>query len=82
MKFIVIRTSDWGSESIPCQGAELLNPDFKQTDESPVWGIEIDTLEQLMQFCNTYGDIVITASSREVSKYASCVIEIYDDYRE
>ena len=43
--------------------------------------IEIDTLEQLMNFCKENGQIVLTPSAPVVRKYLPS-IEIYDTWRE
>ena len=45
-----------------------------------VWLIEINTLEELMEFCNKYGSLIV-----ETDFYfgdGNNTIEIYDDYRE
>ena len=44
-----------------------------------VWFVEINTLDELMKFCDKYGDIVITNSIRNET-YKE--ILIYDDYIE
>ena len=44
-----------------------------------VWFVEINTLDELMKFCEKYGDIVITNSIRNET-YKK--ILIYDDYIE
>ena len=44
-----------------------------------VWSVEFNTLEELIEFCDKYGDVVITNCTRNK---AYKEIEIYDDYRE
>ena len=47
--------------------------------EDEGWFIKIDTLEELLEFTNKYGDIVFGKTYRN---YEMNGIEIYDDYRE
>ena len=47
--------------------------------EDEGWFVEIDTLEELLEFTNKYGDIVFGKTYRN---YEMNGIEIYDDYRE
>jgi hypothetical protein len=44
-----------------------------------VWSVEINNLDELMEFCNKYGDVVIKNCMWNKT-YKE--IEIYDDYRE
>lgn len=69
MKFQVIRTSQWKSEK-PCEEA------VKRND---IWVIELNTLEDLINFVRKYGDVVIYESMYKEYPYT---IEIYDYYRE
>lgn len=82
MKFLVTRTSAiYGGCTPPCEGAVLLNPD-RETWEPPLYGIELDTLEDLMAFKERVGYSVIVGKSREESDWSDVELEIYDDYRE
>lgn len=76
MKFLVTRTSlynRWGSNS-PCKEAKQ-----EMSEDGPIWTIEINTLEELINFRKKYGDIILTISIYPEIDYK---IEIYDDYRE
>lgn len=55
---------------------------YIQRDREPmdVWSVEIDTLEELIEFCNKYGNLVVKSSFYFGDNYHT--IEIYDDYRE
>lgn len=44
-----------------------------------VWMIELNSLEELIMFCNKYGDVIIRDNMYN-EQYKE--IEIYDDYRE
>lgn len=44
-----------------------------------VWSVEINNLDELMEFCNKHGDVVI---QNYMWNKAYKEIEIYDDYRE
>lgn len=71
MKFRVSRTSGLFGRSVPCEGAYLVS-----TPENPysrhVWGINMDTIEDLIAFADRYGPLVLTGDQ----------IEIYDTFRE
>ena len=47
--------------------------------EDKTWFIEIDSLEDLLNLQNKYGQIIV---SRSWKNYEYMMIEIYDDYRE
>lgn len=82
MKFRVNRTSDFfGRTPQPCAGATLLNPDAPEWEES-VWEVELNTLEDLVDFIKKNGEVVISHDEREQSDYKSTTLEIYDTYRE
>lgn len=70
MKFIVYRTSTW-SAVCPCNGA-------KYDDDNRWWTIELNNLDELMEFCSEYGEVIISPKCN--SPYYR--IEIYDGYRE
>lgn len=76
MKFIVCRTSTLGS-MCPCEEAKY---DSIVVDDMTinVWFIEINTIEELTNFVDKYGDIVIADSN--LGEYKE--IEIYDTWRE
>lgn len=46
----------------------------------PAWGIEINSLEELMNFKEIVGEELILCTS--YTDYTTPMIEIYDDYRE
>ena len=76
MKFIVSRTSLWSRDNndSPCEEAKA-----KRLENNRVWTIEINTLEELINFRKKYGEIILTISTYpEIDNE----IEIYDDYRE
>ena len=82
MKFLVTRTSAiYGDCTPPCEGAVLLNPD-RESWEPPLYGIELDTLEDLMAFKESVKYPVIINKPFDKSDYADVELEIYDDYRE
>ena len=47
--------------------------------ESKAWFIKLDSLEELLEFTNKYGNIILDKSFFNHDIYT---IEIYDDYRE
>ncbi|MEN6296989.1 MAG: hypothetical protein ABFC92_03460 [Rectinema sp.] len=76
MKFLVKRTSFWDNKK-PCDEAK--EEDVKLWGESTeAWVIEISSLEELLDFVNKYGDLIISTGATE----PTFKIEIYDDYRE
>lgn len=82
MKFRVERTSNlFGRTPRPCAGAKLLNPNTPEW-ESSVWEIELNTLEELVEFVKKNGALVVSHDEREQSDYRGTTIEIYDTYRE
>lgn len=82
MRFLVKRTSQgWGDVSAPCKGATLLNPQRKEWD-TPEWGIELETLEDLLHFREEQKCKVIIGKPFGESDYSDVELEIYDDYRE
>lgn len=50
----------------------------RQEEDIEKWGIEIKTLEELLDFVNKYGKIVVAFDNN----YQNLKIEIYDNYRE
>lgn len=85
MKFIVSRTSAWSDEK-PCDEAmrDTAVTEYKVGQEmvremKDIWSIELNTLDELMEFFNKHGTIVITDWW---DNQAYKEIEIYDDYRE
>ena len=75
MKFEIYRTSDWCREKQPCEGAKLVRAG--STVHLPVWEIEIDTLEQLLELKQAVKSPIIVGYYE-----GKPAIEIYDDYRE
>ena len=52
----------------------------RDREEVDSWGIEINTLEELMEFKNRVGEELVIRSSWNNPEFPT--IEIYDDYRE
>ena len=77
MKFEVSRTSNFHNGDKPCENATIL---CKNEWEETLWQIEINSLDELCEFINENGSIVL--SSRRSSACDLYEIEIYDDYRE
>lgn len=71
MIYVVSRTSLCNYTKKPCEES------FQTKDE--FWSVEINSLEDLMDFVNKHGDIVVSNAGVEVGIHQ---IEIYDDYRE
>lgn len=67
MKFEVTRTS--GGEESPCDEAFV---DGKNEWNEDLYFVEFNTIEELVEFTNKYGKIILKDDW----------IEIYDDYRE
>lgn len=80
MKFQLSRTSQWVDEESPppIDDARVTTVDTdERTAFNEIWKrrrffIEISTLEELVEFLETHGTVVMGPKS----------IEIYDDYRE
>lgn len=51
----------------------------RQEEDVELWSINIDTLEQLIELVNKYGDVIL---KQEGYSTKTPEIEIYDDYRE
>ena len=51
----------------------------RQVEDEQLWYVEFDTLIHLLEFCSTYGEVVINSSAYSDRDGE---IEIYDDYRE
>ena len=79
MKFQIERTSSWWSEDgkAPCEGAVLMKEGTSITD--PVYTIDIESVEDLVELMKREGEIIIKKSYEDVGLP---VIEIYDTYRE
>lgn len=79
MKFQIERTSSWWSEDgkAPCEGAVLMKEGTSTTD--PVYTIDIESVEDLVELMKREGEIIIKKSYEDVGLP---VIEIYDTYRE
>lgn len=78
MKYIVKRASQWSNEICPCEEAKQELVTYKNKKEK-VWMVKINTIKELMDFRNKYGDIIIR-SSILYGEYDE--ILIYDDYIE
>ena len=79
MKFEIYRTSDWCRENKPCEGAKLVRAG--SAEHKPVYEIEINTLEQLLELVDEINDIIVMDSDKSKTGY-KYEIELYDDYRE
>lgn len=78
MKFIVVRTSYRDEEGKkPCKNCFQEEIIKKNGYKGNKWVIEINSLEELMEFQKDIGEEIII-SRYEEGNY----IEIYDDYRE
>ena len=82
MKFIVQRSSDILTlNGAPCEEAFIdyvvVENLSREKKKIKVWCVEINSIEQLIDFRNKYGDIII---SKIYDDYD--YIEIYDDYCE
>jgi hypothetical protein len=72
MQFRVWRTYPDSSGNPPCEGA-------KKVDDSMLWAIEINTLEDLLAFSRKHGEIIVGSNPKV---HENPTIEIYDYYRE
>lgn len=81
MKFYISSTSGYYDEKTPCDGAVLLNPKRGEF-ETPEYGIEINTLEELIALKNKVGHPIIIEDSWRNNGYSPYELEIYNDYRE
>lgn len=80
MKFKVERTSSRSMELKPCKEAYEGNILWIGNDKYiKCWYVDINSLQELLDFAEKYGDIII-GTSYEYGK--TPMIEIYDDYRE
>lgn len=85
MKFYISRTSDYCGDNKPCDEAICLNPDRNPDWELGAYGIEFNSLEDLLAFKKRIGEEIIIKERDDVqckdfsSEYE---IEIYDSYRE
>lgn len=85
MKFYVTRTSLYDQRIPPCDGAVCLtsNP----TEYDGVWEIEIASLDELWDFIDANGDVILsrrdpTIGGGPAGDGKQCHLEIYDEYRE
>lgn len=80
MLFEVTRTSYWIDQK-PCEDCFPIKLKCNSTDTHiDCWGIEINTIEELMKFQDSVKEELILGTSYIDDKTPS--IEIYDDYRE
>lgn len=80
MKFKVERTSMRYRELKPCEEAYEGNILWIGSDKYiKCWYVDINSLQELLDFEKKYGDIIITTS---LFDNKTPVIEIYDYYRE
>lgn len=81
MEFIVSRSSVYDNNIKPCDGAKQdivrVVKTIRGNLEKKYWSIEINSLEDLIKFIDTYGDVVLLENSDGYYE-----IEIYDNYRE
>ena len=77
MRFQVTRSSIWDDEISPCQNAEPVQRMCHGLYTNTDWFIEIETLEELLDFANAEGSRVIVHRNGE-NQY----LEIYDGMRE
>lgn len=80
MLFQVTRTSHWSDEK-PCEDCFPIKLKLNSEDVyRDCWGIELNTIEELMKFKDSVDEALILRTSY-VDDNIPC-IEIYDDYRE
>jgi hypothetical protein len=80
-------TSRWNDRVKPCRQAvqeEYMERDRKGRivqDRGPktAWFIDLDTLDDLLAFRDTYGEIIVKKAWDDPDTYE---LEIYDDHRE
>ena len=78
MDFIVIRTSSPHNIQ-PCSEAVPIETKTPTTGRPMiVWKVQLNTLEDILNFSKKYGELIIDNSYNE----GNPSIEIYDDYRE
>lgn len=78
MNFIVYRTSNHVDK--PCEEATMKKTGLEsQNQPGEGWTVEINSIEDLVDFTDKYGNIII--KSRDTFHPESS-IEIYDDFRE
>lgn len=78
MNFIIYRTSNHVDK--PCEEAILKKHMLEnQGDSSEGWTVEINSIEDLVDFTDKYGNIIIKGRD---SFHPVSSIEIYDDFRE
>lgn len=78
MNFIIYRTSDHVDK--PCEEATMKKHQLENQDgSSEGWTVEINSLEDLVNFVDRNGNIII--KSKDPFHPVSS-IEIYDDFRE
>jgi len=84
VKFIVERTSDYGSSSAPpCDGATRQTVNFvrrapislRKEESEELWVIEVGNLESLMDFVKQNGNVIIS----EPYFYELPTLEIHDE---
>lgn len=81
MKFIVSKSSVYDNNIKPCDEAKQdivrVVKTIRGNLEKKYWSIEINSLEDLIKFIDTHGDVVLLENSDGYYE-----IEIYDGYRE
>ena len=85
MLFVISRTSVSCMKS-PCKGAfkVKVDPPYSSNDKKKreVWGIEINSLDELLEFQKREGRIIIQDFYKTTENVCLKRIEIYDDWRE
>ena len=71
MDFRIYRTSAWIHENPCCE---------ESLEKNNGWFIEINSIGDLIELINKYGDLIMAKDDYNKSK--GYTIEIYDDYRE
>ena len=67
----------WNSEGL---NHRIVDGGIARDFESDAWFIEIDSLEELMEFSKAHGELVVSSTYWAVKGHPR--IEIYDGYRE
>lgn len=78
MQYIIRRASQWRDDVCPCEEAKQETISY-EGKKAKVWLVKIETIRELMNFRNKYGDIIIRDSILYEGYYE---ILIYDDYIE
>lgn len=74
-----VRRTSVDDNTKPCKGVMALYT-VRYSERTPIWAIELDTLDDLMKFIRYVRCSVIIYEDKDEGEYP--ILEIYDDYRE